>query len=69
VDSILCPLGRCLRRPFLPVPGGGFCIQGECAGRAHKTLTTAAGGIKRTPAMAAGVADHVWKLEEVVALL
>ena len=37
--------------------------------RPHTTLTKAAGGIKRTPAMAAGVADHVWKLEEVVALL
>jgi hypothetical protein len=23
----------------------------------------------RTPAMAAGVADHVWKVEEIVALL
>jgi len=23
----------------------------------------------RTPAMAAGVADHVWKIEEIVALL
>ncbi|MHB1862269.1 MAG: IS1 family transposase [Gemmatimonadaceae bacterium] len=37
--------------------------------RPHMTLTKQAGGIKRTPAMAAGVADHVWKLDEVVALL
>jgi IS1 family transposase len=37
--------------------------------RPHTTLTKAARGIKTTPAMAAGVADHVWKLEEVVALL
>jgi IS1 family transposase len=37
--------------------------------RKHETLTKAAGGIHTTPAMAAGVADHVWKLEEVVALI
>jgi IS1 family transposase len=37
--------------------------------RKHETLTKAAGGIHTTPAMAAGVADHVWKLEEVIALL
>ncbi len=37
--------------------------------RPQMTLTKQAGGIKRTPAMAAGVADHVWKLDEVVALL
>jgi hypothetical protein len=37
--------------------------------RPHTTLTKRAGGIKTTPAMAAGVSDHVWKLEEVVALL
>ncbi len=37
--------------------------------RKHETLTKAAGGIHTTPAMAAGVADHVWKLEEVVGLL
>ena len=27
------------------------------------------GGMHTTPAMAAGVADHIWKLEEVVGLL
>lgn len=37
--------------------------------RKHETLTKAACGIHTTPAMAAGVADHVWKLEEVVVLL
>jgi IS1 family transposase len=37
--------------------------------RKHETLTKAANGIHTTPAMAAGVTDHVWKLEEVVALL
>ena len=36
--------------------------------RPHMTLTKKNGGIKQTPAMAAGVADHVWMLEEVVAL-
>ena len=37
--------------------------------RPHMTLTKKNGGIKQTPAMAAGVSDHVWKLEEVVGLL
>jgi IS1 family transposase len=37
--------------------------------RRHETLTKRAGAIHTTPAMAAGVSDHVWKLEEVVALL
>ena len=37
--------------------------------RPHMTLTKAKRGIKQTPAMAAGVADHVWSLEEVVGLL
>lgn len=37
--------------------------------RPHHTLTKNNGGIKQTPAMAAGVSDHVWKLEEVVGLL
>ena len=38
-------------------------------GRPHKTLTKAAGGYPTTPAMAAGVADHVWTLTEIAALL
>ena len=37
--------------------------------RPHMTLTQRNGGIKQTPAMAAGVSEHVWKLDEVVALL
>ena len=37
--------------------------------RKHETLTKAANGIHTTPAMAAGVTDHVWKLQEIVALL
>ncbi|HXT15443.1 MAG TPA: IS1 family transposase [Gemmatimonadaceae bacterium] len=37
--------------------------------RPHMTLTKNNGGIKQTPAMAAGVSDHVWNLGEVVALL
>lgn len=36
--------------------------------RPHLTLTKANGGIHTTPAMAARVADHVWKISEVVAL-
>jgi hypothetical protein len=38
-------------------------------GRPHQTLTKRAGGVKTTPAMAAGVADHVWSLYEIAALL
>ena len=37
--------------------------------RVYQTLTKQAGGIRKTPAMTAGVTDHVWKLEEVVGLL
>lgn len=37
--------------------------------RAHQTLTMDKKGVKCTPAMAAGIADHVWKIEEIVALL
>lgn len=36
--------------------------------RAHETLTRERGA-KTTPAMAAGVADHIWTLDEVVALI
>ncbi len=36
--------------------------------RKHSTLTKGARGVHTTPAMAAGVADHVWKLTEVPAL-
>jgi hypothetical protein len=37
--------------------------------RSHTTLTKANKGVLKTPAMAAGVSDHVWKIEEIVALL
>jgi IS1 family transposase len=37
--------------------------------RKHTTLTKATGGVHTTPAMAAGVADHAWKVSEIVALL
>ncbi len=37
--------------------------------RAHATLTKAAGGVHTSPAMAVGLTDHVWKVEELVALL
>lgn len=37
--------------------------------RPHMTLTRAEKGIYRTPAMAAGLTDHVWKVEELIALL
>ena len=36
--------------------------------RAHTTLTRNATGIHTTPAMAAGLTDHVWTLAEVLAL-
>jgi IS1 family transposase len=38
-------------------------------GRPHQTLTKRAGGVRTTPAMAAGVADHVWSLTEIAVLL
>jgi hypothetical protein len=37
--------------------------------RKHETLTKANGGIHTTPAMAAGVAQCVWKVSEIVSLL
>ena len=37
--------------------------------RKHETLTKAQGGVYCTPAMAAGVADRVWKVSDIVALL
>ncbi len=37
--------------------------------RKHETLTKAKGGVHTTPAMAAGVADRVWKIADIVALL
>jgi hypothetical protein len=37
--------------------------------RSHQTLTRDKKGVHTTPAMAAGVTDHVWKVEELIALL
>jgi IS1 family transposase len=37
--------------------------------RQHTTLNKAAKGIHTTPAMAAGLTDHVWKIEEILALM
>jgi hypothetical protein len=37
--------------------------------RPHQTLTKANGGYPSTPAMAAGVAQHVWSLHEIAVLL
>lgn len=37
--------------------------------RPHTTLTKAQKGVHQTPAMAAGVADHVWTVEEVLGLM
>ena len=34
--------------------------------RAHMTLTKARGGIHTSPAMAAGLTDHVWTIEELL---
>lgn len=40
----------------------GTCLLDNACCRIHQTLKT-------TPAVAAGVADHVWKLSEIIALL
>lgn len=37
--------------------------------RRHETLTRNANGVHMTPAMAAGLTDHVWKIEEIVTLI
>ncbi len=37
--------------------------------RAHQTLTKAAKGIKTTPAMAAGLTDHVWSIKEILGMM
>jgi IS1 family transposase len=37
--------------------------------RAHQTLTKAADGIKTTPAMAAGLTDRIWTVEDILKLM
>ena len=37
--------------------------------RSHMTLTKAAKGVKTTPAMASGLTDHVWTVEEILELM
>jgi hypothetical protein len=37
--------------------------------RPHSTLTKAAKGIKTTPAMAAGLTNHVWTVEQILDLM
>jgi IS1 family transposase len=37
--------------------------------RPHTTLTKAANGIKTTPTMASGLTDHVWTVEDLLALM
>jgi IS1 family transposase len=44
-----------------------FMVYNFC--RSHGTLTKAAEGLHTTPAMAAGLTDHVWTVEEFVAFL
>ncbi len=44
-----------------------FMVYNFC--RSHGTLTKAKKGIHTTPAMAAGVTDHVWTIEELLGLM
>jgi len=37
--------------------------------RVHQTLTKERNGIHTSPAMAAGLTDHVWKVEEILTLM
>lgn len=37
--------------------------------RSHMTLTKQAGGIHTSPAMAAGITDHVWAIEEMLGMM
>ena len=63
------------RHPFEPkklenhIHAMALWFQYDNFARPHMTLTQEKKGIKTTLAMAAGVADHVLKMEEVVGLL
>jgi hypothetical protein len=37
--------------------------------RPHQSLTKAANGVKTTPAMAAGLTDRVWTVNDIVAMM
>ena len=45
--------------------GRARCWIGDI-GRARQPLTRVNGGIKMTPMMASGLADHVWSVEEIL---
>ena len=53
--------------PLAPAYALHFACYNFC--RVHQTLTKAAKGIYQTPAMTAGLADHVWTVTDLVALL
>ena len=44
-----------------------FMVYNFC--RSHGTLTKAAKGVHTSPAMAAGLTDHVWSVEEILGLM
>jgi hypothetical protein len=44
-----------------------FFVSNFC--RAHMTLTKARGGIHTSPAMAAGLTDHVWTIEKMLGMM
>ena len=57
-----------------PKPNEGAVKRGGARAKAlsaklRREIAKKRGGIHRTPAMAAGVADHVWKVEEIAELL
>jgi hypothetical protein len=37
--------------------------------RSHMTLTKAKGGVHTTPAMASGLTDHVWTIEDMLVMM
>jgi len=44
-----------------------FFVPNFC--RPHMTLTKKRGGIHTSPAMAAGLTDHAWTIEEMLAMM